>query len=158
MNKRLEVGKVVPGEFHVARYCYEGTIRTVHDGGIRRVVEPGAFEKRRDKTADVSFSVMEWFDGENDTKVIFKVCKYRGKLIVNVRGDYVKLNVGKIGEKRFAVDERYFEIKFKPDENPAHAILYTRGLMVSTELAVLANAEGELFPVPNPVPDAVLCG
>lgn len=158
MNKGLEFGKVVPGEFHVARYCYKGTIRTVHDGGIQRVVEPDAFEKRKDKTADVSFSVMERFEGANDTEVIYKVCKYRGKLVVSVRGDYVKLNVGKIGEKRFAVDGRQFEIKFRPDENPAHAILYTGGLMVSTELAVLANAEGELFPVPNPVPDVVFCG
>lgn len=155
MNSRLIKGKAVPGDFHVARYCFADTVRVISDGMYRRVVAPRAFEKGNNPRADVSFSVMEWFDGGSDSEVIYKVCKYRGRLVVKEGGDYVKLNVGKIRSKRFEGDRRELKLNFWSGENPAHAILHSEGLMVSMELASLANSEGVLFPVPNPIPDVV---
>ena len=155
MNSRLIRDKAVPGDFHVARYCFDGTVRVVFDEGFRKVVAPRAFEKGSNRTADVSVSVMEWFDKESDPEVIFEVCKYRGCLVVREGGDYVKLNVNKMRSKRYGGDRRKLRLIFKPDKNPAHAVLYSEGLMVSLELASLANNEGKFFPVPSPVPDVV---
>ena len=98
---------------------------------------------------------MEWFDEESDSKVIYEVCKYRGCLVVKEGGDYVKLNVDKIRSKRFEGDRRELKLEFWPDRNPAHAVLFSEGLMVSMELALLANSEGSFFPVPSPIPDPV---
>lgn len=155
MSKGLEYGKEVPGDYHVARYCFGGTVKVVFDEGFRKVVVPRAFEKGSNRTADVSVSVMEWFDKESDPEVIFEVCKYRGCLVVREGGDYVKLNVNKIRSKRYGGDRRKLRLIFKPDRNPAHAVLYSEGLMVSMELASLANYEGIFIPVPIPVPDVV---
>lgn len=158
LGNRLVPGKDVPDDYHVARYCFEDTIREVIEDGIRYVVEPRAFERGRDKAADVSFSVMEKFGGGSDADLIVKVCIYRGNLGVREGGYYVKLNVGKITSERYQGDSRKLRLIFEPGYNPAHANLYSEGLMVSTELAALANREGKFFPVPSPVPDAIIPG
>lgn len=156
VKDRLEAGKEVPGSHHVARYCFPGTVNSIRAEGNRKVVTPRAFERGRSRTADISFSVMEKFGGKDDKEVIYKVCEHRGKLKVKEDGHYVKLNVGLIRSKRYGADRRRLRIIFRPGENPAHTTLYTDGLMVSLELASLANEKGELFLVPKPVPKVVL--
>ena len=149
---KLVAGKPVPNSHHVARYCFPCTVKDI---GNQKVVTSRAFERRGDKTADISLSVMEKFEGKNDRDVIYKVCQYRGKLQVDDDGHYVKLNVGLIRSRRYEGDWRKFPIIFNPGDNPAHATYYTRGLMVSVELATLASQRGEIFPVPSPVPDVI---
>ena len=156
VKDRLEAGKKVPSSYHVARYCFPGTVNSIKSEGNRKIVTPRAFEWRGSRTADISFSVMERFRGKNDKKVIYEVCRHRGGLEVKEDGHYVKLNVGMIRSKRYGADRRKLRITFRPGENPAHATLYTDGLMVSVELASLATEKGELFLVPNPVPEVVL--
>jgi hypothetical protein len=151
-RNELKAGHPVPDCHHVARYCYPCTVK---DQGGRKVVSHRAFERRGDKTADVSLSVMEYFEGESDSDVIYKVCQQRGHLQVRENGYYVKLNVGLIGSERYERDRRRFPIVFSPGQNPAHATLYTCGLMVSVELATLATQKGQFFRVPDPIPDVV---
>lgn len=144
----LVAGKDVPCCCHVARYCRD--IRT-RSSGSRRIIKRRAFIRGRDKTSNVSFSVMENFSGENDDDVLRQVCEYRGNLSVDASGYYIVMNVGKI--RLNLPDHR---LRFKPTtRNPAHATLYSNNLVVSTELASLANSEGgsKLLPVPNPIPN-----
>ena len=152
---RLEAGKEVPRSHHVARYCFPGTVSSVRGEGNRKIVTSRAFEWRGSRTADISFSVMEKFRKRNDKEVIYEVCRHRGRLEVKEDGHYVKLNVGMIRSKRYGADRRKLDIIFRPGENPAHATLYTEGLMVSLELASLASEKGEFFLVPKPFPDVV---
>ena len=153
MNE-LKPGYPVPDSHHVARYCYPCTVKN-HDG--ERVVTARAFEWRGEKTADISLSVMERFEGESDNDVIYEVCRHRGSLLVREGGHYVKLKVGSIRGHRFEADRYAPPIIFSPGGNPAHATLYSCGLRFSVELASLASRIGEFFPVPDPVPDVVYC-
>ena len=155
VKNKLEAGKKVPSSHHVARYCFPGTVFSIKGEDNRKVVTQRAFEWRGSRTADISFSVMERFRGKNNKEVIYKVCKHRGRLKVKEEGHYVKLNVGMIRSRRYGADRRKLRIIFWPKENPAHATLYTDGLMVSVELASLANERGEFFLVPSPVPEVV---
>ena len=152
---RLEVGKEVPNSYHLARYCFPGTVESVRDGGERKVVTSRAFEWRGNKAAPLSFSVMEKFEGENERDVIYEVCRHRGRLVVEEDGHYVKLGVGMIRRRRYDADRRVPRIIFCPGDNPAHVTLYPDGLMVSLELASLATERGKFFPVPIPIPEVV---
>lgn len=147
---RLIPDEELPGDHHVARYCFCDSTDTI-EGGSRRVITSRAFEKGRNNKADVSLSVMECFRG-NDEEVIRQVCNFRGGLHVDDDGFYVKLNVGRVRESVFGATRTQLPFLFKPGRNPAHAILYARGLLVSVALASLATSEGTLFPVPTPVP------
>lgn len=144
----LVEGKDVPDFCHVARYCRK--IRT-RSSGSRRIIKRRAFERGKDETSDVSFSVMEWFCGESDEDILRQVCEYRGNLCVEANGYYIVMNVGKI-----RVSVPHHKLLFSPTRrNPAHATLYANNLVVSTELASLANSEGgsSLFPMPQPLPE-----
>ena len=144
----LVVGKDVPCCCHVARYCRK--IRT-RSSGSRRIIKRRAFVRGRAETSDVSFSVMEKFCGKNDGDVLRQVCEYRGNLCVEASGYYIVINVGEIRQN--LPDHK---LLFKPTtRNPAHATLYSNNLVVSTELASLANSEGgsRLLPVPSPIPN-----
>lgn len=147
---RLIDGEEMPGDCHVARYCFYDSIETVEDEA-RQIIAPRAFEKGRNNRADVSFSAMEFFRGD-DKEIILQVCKFRGGLRVADDGYYVKLNVGRIRESVFKAIRTQLPFLFKPGRNPAHANLYAQGLIVSVALASLATSEGTLFPVPTPVP------
>lgn len=152
----LKAGKDVPSNYHVARYCFPNTVRFPGERSSRPVVTHRAFEWRGDGTADLSFSVTEWFRRNNASDEIFEVCRHRGCLKIRDGGHYVKLNVGIIVNKRYGADRRNLHMLFEPGKNPAHATLYTGGLMVSLELASLASEKGEFFPVPNPIPEVAL--
>lgn len=151
----LVKGDPVPEKCHVARYCFPCTVKLSTGQDSRPIVTARAFEKGRDRTADVSLSVMEKFTGADDNEVIYEVCRQRGYLNVREGGHYVKLNVGLIKKRRFGADRRELRLIFDPGPNPAHAVLYTEGLMISLELAALATERGTLFPVPDPVPEVV---
>ncbi len=143
-------GDELPGCYDVARYCFNGTIRKVQ--GKPHVVAR-AFEKGRDKKANISLSVMNFFHSR-DKEVIWEVCKYRGGLIVCEKGNYLKLKVDRITQQLQEATNRYYPVIFTPfRRNPAHATIYPGDLQISVSLAVLANQEGEILPVPSPIPD-----
>ena len=144
----LVAGKDVPCCCHVARYCRK--IRT-RSSGSRRIIKRRAFVRGKAETSDVSFSVMEKFCGKNDDDVLRQVCEYRGNLCVEANGYYIIMNAGKI-----RLNVRGHRLFLNPtSRNPAHATLCSNNLVVSTELASLANSEGgsRLLPVPNPIPN-----
>lgn len=150
---RLIKDEELPGGCHVARYCFYDSVDVV-EGESRPIIKSRAFEKGRNDKADVSFSVMEYFQGD-DEEVIWQVCKFRGGLYVEDDGYYVKLNVGRIRESVHKATRTQHPFLFKPGRNPAHANLYARGLIVSVALATLATNEGKIFPVPKPIPEPV---
>ena len=149
---RLRKNKELPDDYHVARYCRPYSVKTVKGGSLRKVL-PRAFENRLDDGTDVSFSVMEYFDRSTDEELIWEVCKHRGNLIVRQNGHYVKLNVGRIRETVYKETRFRHRFLFKPGKNPAHANLFARELNVAVALSSLANHEGTVSPVPNPIPD-----
>ena len=151
---RLNNYDPVPDDFHVARYCFPGTVGLVTDGPARMVYKPRAFENRNYPEEGVSFSIMEYFECETDEEAIFKVCQHRGSLRVNEKGDFVKLNAGSV-RARTAVKGRPRDLIYRKTKNPAHATLVANSLSVSSALSALANEEGVLFPVPCPVPDVI---
>lgn len=152
---KLEEGKDVPDHCHVARYCAHYRVRSA-GSGTRPIIKRTAFHRGRRDTADISLSVMEWFDSCNDEEVIYQVCKHRGNLNVENGGYYVVLNVAIM--KRTVSDSTGCQHRLvftKSPGNPAHATFFTQNLMVSTALAALANSENQsrLYPVPDPIPD-----
>ena len=51
-------------------------------------------------------------------------------------------------------DGTIHRFNFTPSRhNPAHATLYNSGLSIYEALATLANREGRLFPLPDPIPE-----
>lgn len=151
-RNRLKADESVPVDFHVARYCFPGTVRTVNDGVIRMVVSARAFENRKNPAAGVSFSVMQWFCGATDEEIIYRVCEYRGDLRVKEGGDYVKLGAGSVVRSVSRKGTPPSTLIFRPGKNPAHAALLANSLSVSTALSALANRDGKFFPVPSPLP------
>ena len=148
----LRKGKKLPDECHVARYCKPNSVVTVRQGS-RRVVRGTAFIHANNPTNDLSFSVMERFKG-SDERMIEKICKHRGGLFVQAGGWYVKLNVASIMNELYNKTNYYHKFLFKPNKrNRAHATLFNSGLPIFEALATLANREGELFPLPDPIPD-----
>lgn len=144
----------MPDHCHVARYCAHYRVRPARYG-TRPFIKQTAFHRGRCRTADISLSVMEWFDCNSDEEVIYQICKYRGNLNVEKGGYYIVLNVDIM--KKTVSDStgcQHRLVLTKSPGNPAHATFYTQNLMVSTALAALANSESKsmLFPVPDPIP------
>lgn len=154
---KLEDGKDVPDHCHVARYCPHYKL-THSKQGDRPKIKRNIFHTGRDETADISLSVMEWFDSTCDAEVIFQVCRHRGTLNVEAGGYYLVLNVETMKETvSDSTGCQHRLILTKKRRNPAHATFYTQNLVVSTALASIANSvsKSSLFPVPRPVPPPI---
>ena len=95
---------------------------------------------------------MDYFRG-SDEETIVEICKNRGQLKVHKDGKFIRLNVGRIVEHLREATRHFHPVVFTPARgNPAHATIVASNLQISVALAVLTNQEGELFPVPNPIP------
>ena len=148
----LRKGKQLPDDCHVARYCKPKSVVTVKQGS-QRVIRGTAFIHANNPLNALSFSVMEKFKG-SDERVIKKICKHRGGLFVEKDGWYVRLNVASVMSELYNKTNYRHKFRFKPNKrNRAHATLFNSGLPIYEALATLANREGELFPMPDPIPD-----
>ena len=136
----------------MARYCKPKSVVTVRQGS-QRVIRGTAFIHADNPLNSLSFSVMESFKGSNK-RIIKKICKHRGRLFVEKDGWYVKLNVGSVMSELYNKTNHRHKFRFKPNRrNRAHATLFNNGLVIFEALATLANKEGKLFPMPDPIPD-----